>query len=221
MLKPEPFPEEVRTLIAENARRAGAERDCLDCDASCCATSGFAVLANVALAYQQYAGGALDFQFEPGLSAQEFLYRYFDIVQAAPGDTPGAPPFLVYFPRSLVHGASLESLSPVEDRQTGEYRVLTLPQYLESRKAWIAGSAQYARSCIFRHGRLPRGDGSGRAFAGCVLHADLSPTHLTGKPIDCIFQACVAPPELLEPDPALAHRWLEALRRHYGGGQEP
>ena len=217
MLEPTPLPDELGQLVEQNLARAGPGCDCLKCDAGCCAASGFALLENVALACQEYARGRLNYQFEPGLSAQAFLHKYYDTVQVTAGDCPGAPPFYVFFPRLLPSGSLLLALSPARDPRTGEDRVLSLGEFRGAREGWIRQQSAPTWACVFRGGDIPRGDGSGRAFAGCVLHARNSRTHLTAKPVDCVFGVCREPPALLAPEPEAAARWLAAVGRHCAG----
>jgi len=214
MLEPTPLPDELRRLVEQNLARAGPGFDCLKCDAACCETSGFAVLANVAQAYERYAAGFLNFQFQPGLSAGQFLHQYFDVVRVTPQDCPGADEFQVLFPRSLVNASMLVSIVAADEEPGGEPRQLTLGEYYANRRIWRERNAQYPWSCAFYNGSLPRRDGLGRTFAGCVLHSEMNATHLTAKPLDCVFGVCHQPPALLPPGPEAAARWLAAVGRY-------
>lgn len=215
MAEPQPLPEGVRRLIAEHHRRAGAGGDCPKCGAGCCATSGFALFENVARACELYARGWLSRQLAPGLDDRGFLLTYFDVVRVAAEDCPGAKPFHVFFPRSLLNRQALVCLSPVEDR-SGKGRALTLGEYAAVREFHREANAQYPWTCVFLSSDIPRPEGGGRTFTGCLLHGPESATHLTAKPIGCVLAACRTPPELLEPDPALVREWLAELGRHYG-----
>ncbi len=215
MLEIEPFPGDVLALIDGNLARSGGSNDCLACSGGCCAVSGFALIQNVALAYQEYASGRLNFQFEPGLSAQQFLHTYYDVVQVAPGECPGlAGPLLVFFPCSVVRGTTLTHVTPLDGDRPREERPFALHEYHAAREAARA-RLPYDWHCVFWNGGLPLPGGGGRTFGGCVLHGKQSATHLTAKPVDCVHGACRTPPELARPGLEEVNRWLLALSRHY------
>jgi hypothetical protein len=218
MLEPQLFPEEIRKLIEANRRRAGQTRECLACDGGCCTTSGFALFQNVALAYQDYASDALRFQLQPGLSPQQFLHTYFDVVQVTPEECPDlAGPLLVFFPCSIVKGETLTHVTPVEGTRAREGQPFALHEYHASRRAARA-ELPFDWHCVFWNGALPLPAGGGRTFGGCSLHGKQSGTHLTAKPVGCVFSACHTPPDLVEPGRAELDEWLLALGRHYGPG---
>jgi hypothetical protein len=218
MLESQPFPEEIRQLIEANRRRAGPAPDCLACDGSCCATSGFALLQNVAMAYREYDSGRLNFQFQQGLGAQEFLRTYYDLVQVTPEECPGlAEPLLVFFPCSIVKGQKLTHITPVEGTKAREGQPFALHEYHASRQA-ARERLPYDWHCVFWNGGLPLARGDGRTFGGCSLHGKLSATHLTAKPIDCVYGACRTPPELLAPSLEEVDRWIIELSRSWPRG---
>ena len=218
MIEPQPFPEEILRLVAANRARAGQTRDCLACDGGCCATSGFALFWNVALAYQAYAAGDLRFQFEPGLGPQQFLHTYYDVARVTPEECPGlAEPMTVFFPCSIVKGETLTHITPVEGTRAREGQPFSLHEYLASRRA-TREQLPYDWHCVFWNGALPLPGGAGRTFGGCSLHTKLGATHLSAKPVDCVFAACHTPPDLHAPPLAEMQAWLLELARNYGGG---
>ena len=208
-----PLPDEVRLLIEENQRASAPAGDCLRCNAACCEVSGMAVLANVYAACELYERGWLSYQFTPGLEARGFAVTYFDTVMVTPADVPGVEPFLVFFPRSLVNGQTLICTSPVEDRD-GKARALSLHEYEAVRQHHREVNSQYPWRCVFSSPDIHRREGAGQTFAGCLLHAEESGTHLTAKPLDCVFGVCHQPPALLPPGPEAAARWLAAVGRY-------
>jgi hypothetical protein len=136
-------------------------------------------------------------------------------------DVPGVEPFLVFFPRSLIRNQTLICISPVEDRD-GQARALTLHEYEAVREHHREVNSQYPWRCVFSSPDIHRREGAGQTFAGCLLHAEESATHLTAKPLDCVLRVCRTPPELVAPEPMLYRKWLATLSRHWGrpgGGQ--
>lgn len=200
------LPPKITRLIQKHHRGGVTPADCLACSSACCSHSGFAILENVQLIYELYQAGHLrreDFVFEFGLSFRDFVFKYFDVTCRVTGRWLWQKTLLTFYPRSI----------------TGDNRLIVVPR---------AGSYCYVRSdlfdenpwlnkgCVFLSKKVPNWpEDDGDASRYCLLHAPKSPTHLSAKPIDCVFYTCNTPIDSKIPSSKTSQRLFRALAKAY------
>lgn len=200
--------------VAEALRRhhegAASPDACAGCSSSCCSHGGFAILENVLQIYELYRAGTLwraDYQFAGGLGFVDFVFKYFDVVQWS---DPAAPEttLALFYMKSLGPGSNLVAVPP-------------LGPYPDTRERFFEHNPWLNKGCIFLSQATPAWPADdGRAARGCILHDAQSATHLTAKPLDCVFFACEAPLRVKPADGETQRRWLAALAEAYPGSAE-
>lgn len=200
--------------VAETLRRhhegAAAPGACAGCSSTCCSHGGFAILENVLQIYELYRAGALrraDYQFAGGLGFVDFIFKYFDIVQWR---DPAAPETMLalFHMKSLGPGGNVVAIPP-------------LGPYPETREQFFEHNPWLNKGCIFLSEATPAWlADDGRAARGCILHDAQSATHLTAKPVDCVFFACEAPLRVKPVGSETQRQWLAALAEAYPGSIE-
>jgi hypothetical protein len=204
------FPPTIRQLLDEHHAGGVTEADCSDCSSPCCTQGGFAILENLPLIYERYRQGALrrpDFALTRGLSLRDFLLTAFDITERVTGRGRRQQEIV------LLHMKSL----------SGDNQLITVPavgEYYEVRSQLFADNPWLNRGCLFLSHKCPVGgeddDDSSRR---CLLHEPQSATHLTAKPIDCVYFTCSEPLEARLPSEQDSERWFRALAAAYPGSQ--
>ena len=200
------LPKEVCELIGQSHQRKGPRSDCSACTSSCCHDTGFAIRPNIALIYDRYRAGLLlrsDYQFKGGLSPNDFVEYYFRTFLIRCESIPSIPPLVVALPKMLG-----ELGMPTQ--------VTSLQAFYEERKHWRKNYPLLDTGCVFLSKQFPPGVNDSDTSRGCILHAPHVNTHLTTKPIDCVYHICHEPPTQLAPTKAMTDRWLLALAKHFG-----
>jgi hypothetical protein len=195
------FPQEVREIIEEHHRGGIGNHDCMRCSSWCCSHSGFGILDNVKLIYKAYQAGLLkrdDYSFAQGLSFEEFVSTYFDVAVYESGKESLA----MYFPKCL--------------NEDGE--PITIPiyssKYVDVRGRLFRENGWLSRGCVFLNKMTSRWpDDDKNLTRKCLLHTDQSQTHLSMKPVDCVFHTCEHLMEPKEMSRELRDRWFKALMR--------
>ncbi|MHC4198819.1 MAG: hypothetical protein ACYSU0_02440 [Planctomycetota bacterium] len=163
---------------------------------------GFAILENVVLIYDAYEEGLLmreDYEFPTELSFKDFVLRYFDILQMPTGRAFWRKNVLCFYPRSL----SAED-EPIALPRVGN--VYETRGELFHRNPWLN------KGCVFLTRRVPHWpEDDGDETRGCILHSDKCLTHVTAKPIDCVFYGCSEPLQPRTPTQEMSRKWHRAL----------
>lgn len=193
---------EALRLLAAYHKGGVSASECAGCSSACCSHGGLAVLENVLLIYDLYREGALkreDYEYPAGLSFRDFVGMYFDLEYHTMGWWLWKRDVLVFH---------LRSLSP-------ENRVIAIPgvgHYYETRSELFRENPWMNRGCVFLSKKVPNWpeddkDGSRR----CILHRAESATHLTAKPIDCVFYTCQKPFKAKTPTVKESRRWFRRV----------
>jgi hypothetical protein len=191
----EEFPKELHDFYNEIHDE---NPDCSECRSSCCFQSGFAVRKNVGQIYQIYQKDGLirkDYSFQSGLSYDDFVNRYFDVVRRVKLN------LTIYFPRHLAGDNSVISI-PFEN--DGDFYNI--------RDAVLKDRDVESRGCIFLERSLICGD---QISAKCILHDVQIHDSLYAKPIDCIFLACTQSMKVKQLDIDQERRYFELIAKHY------
>jgi hypothetical protein len=204
--EPLPLPDSVDALIARHHRGGVTEEDCRQCSSACCSHGGFALLENVIEIYDKYRRNQLrrsDFDFGTGLSFRGFVAKYFDVYLQVTGKWFWKRTILFFHMRSLSSGNDLISIPAVGS-------------YYETRAKLFAGNPWLNKGCVFLSARVPNWpDDDKDATRHCILHEDRSRTHVTAKPIDCVFYVCTKPMTAKAPTKDESARWFRALAKAY------
>lgn len=196
---------DAATLGFLEAFHAGGvtEDDCRACSSPCCSLGGFAILENVVLIYELYQRGGLrrtDFDYEAGLAFDEFVFRHFEVYKKTV-PVEGRDVALMLF--------HMRSLSP-------DGHLITMPaigDYWETRVELFRANPWLNRGCVFLSRQVaetwPHDDRE--AGRHCILHTPLSATHVTTKPIDCVFYTCNRPVEARMPSQEQSATWFRLL----------
>jgi hypothetical protein len=201
-----PFQDEIKKILEDHHRGTVTDEHCSKCCSACCSHSGFAILENVLQIYELYQNGLLnreDYEFEKGLSLNSFINTYFDVYQHSTGRWPRKKDILTFHVRSIDEQGRLITIPPV-----GNYYMTRSGLFQEN--SWL----NYG--CVFLSKKIknwPHDDGDCSRY--CILHSDLSSTHLTAKPIDCVLYTCQTPIESKTPTADVSKAWHRALAIHY------
>jgi hypothetical protein len=199
---PLPFPPAIRQLLDEHHAGGVTEEDCRACSSPCCSQGGFAILENLPLIYDRYRRGTLarqDFPLPCDLSLREFLLTCFDITERGTGRGRRQQEIVLLHMRSL----------------SGDNQLITVPavgEYYEVRSQLFADNPWLNRGCVFLSHKCPAGaEDDSDPSRHCLLHDPRSATHLTAKPIDCVYFTCSEPLEARLPSEHDSERWFRAL----------
>ena len=205
---PRELPPRLSRLIARHHAGGVSEADCAACSSTCCNQSGFAILENVLMMHELYERGELrrdDYDFEPGQSFVDFAFRYFDIWTYPTGRWLWKKDVVLFHPKHL----------------TEDGRIISVPGvagYYHTRSELFAVNPWLCWGCVFSSRRIGyEVDDDGDAARHCILHSELSRTHLTAKPIDCVFHICGTPRDMKIPGYKLSIAWRRALAVCYPG----
>ena len=177
----------------------------------CCSHAGFAILENVLLIYEAYEKGLLkrtDYEFPAGLSFKDFVFKYFDVY---------IEPVKKWFRKRALVAFRMKSLSSNDN-------LISIPAvgyYYDARAALFDQNPWLSKGCVFLNKRIPDcsvDDGDSSRY--CILHDEQSATHLTTKPIDCVFFTCHKSLEPKVPDPGTSRKWFRALATCYSNSIE-
>jgi hypothetical protein len=204
--EPERLPRSVDALIAKHHRGGVTAQDCRQCSSACCSQGGFALLENVLRIYQDYRNNQLrrtDFTFECGLPFRDFVHKYFDVYLQITGKWWWKRSVLLFHMRSLSSDDNVVSIPAV-----GEF--YGTRHQLFSANPWLN------KGCVFLSRKVPNWPEDDKdATRHCIVHDDRSRTHMTAKPIDCVFYTCAAPIKAKMPTKADSARWHRALAKAY------
>jgi hypothetical protein len=203
------LPQQLIDIIEEYQMGGVTKEDCVRCSSACCQISGYAIYENLVLIYKLYEQGLLkreDYQFKDNLTFPEFVNYYFDRVLIEDQSAKKIS-IMVYHPKLLSINGELISLP------------FPAPIYQMLRCEVVHGNQWLVKGCIFLNKGLPTGwmADDKDSSRGCILHSLDSSTHLTAKPIDCVFHTCTSPCEPKMPDPILTKRWDLALAANFPG----
>lgn len=206
-----PYPEPIVRFLKQYHAGGVTEADCRACSSPCCSLGGFAILENVVQIYDVYRRGGLrraGYEYEPGLSFADFVFKYFDVYKKKVPVDGGEVTLLLFHMRSLSQGNHLISIPAGGD-------------YWEIRAELFQQNPWLNRGCVFlshKVGNWPEDDRD--ASRHCILHTPLSGTHVTAKPIDCVFYTCNKPIEGRVPTEAQSGEWFRLLAEHFPNSLE-
>ena len=200
------FPD-VADQIASHHDGGITEKDCIACSSPCCSHGGFAILENVVLIYERYKEGTLkrdDFEFNPGLSFQDFVFQYFDVYVDRTGQ--------LWWKRDILcfHMKSVDSTgTPISIASTTD-------SYWETRASLFESNPGLNKGCVFLSKKAPDWpEDDGDSSRHCILHTSEAGKRITEKPIDCIFFTCDTPKNPRDLSPEFSRRWFRTLSRAY------
>ncbi len=204
------LPPQIRRVLDKHHKGAVAAGVCAGCASTCCNRSGFAILENVILIYGLYRAGKLersDFRFEPDLSFEEFVYTYFDIWQR-PTSRARKDDLLTFHPKCVSANGYLISIPETAD-------------YWDARELLFNANPWLSRGCVFLS-RMTSSEAMQKDWTTrrCILHGRQSLTHLTSKPLDCVFHTCQSPYQPKMPKSRIIDQWFRALARAYPNSVE-
>ncbi len=205
------LPGRARTFLKRYHAGGVTEQDCRACSSACCSHGGFAILENVLQIYERYRAGALrrrDHQFPANLSFREFVFQHFEVYQQAVqlGDREAV--VLLFHMRSLSSDGHLIQIPAV-----GEY--------WQTRVKLFEANPWLNRGCVFLShgvGNWPEDDGDSSRH--CILHSPLSGSHVTEKPLDCVFYTCDRPIAARAPTAELSAEWFSILAESFPNSVE-
>ncbi len=194
------IPSALLTAIAAHQEGGVSREDCEACSSGCCSRGGFAILENVLEIFRLYSHGELfreDYIFTPGLKFSEFVRKYFDIWME---EIEGREDPLMCF--------HVRSLGPVGE----PIGVPPVGGYWETRSQLFDRNPWLSRGCVFLSKAVPDWPIDDRqGNRQCILHSLSSDTHITAKPIDCVFHTCDRPYKARVPSADESDRWFRAL----------
>jgi hypothetical protein len=205
------LPETVVRFLDEYHAGGVTERDCRACSSPCCSLGGFAILENVVQIHELYRRGALrraDYDYEPGLSFAQFVFKYFDVYKKSVTVDGGDTTLMLFHMRALSADGHLVSVPGGDD-------------YWEIRRELFERNPWLNRGCVFLSHKVdnwPNDDGD--AGRHCILHAPNSATAVTAKPIDCVFFTCNRPLEARMPTAEQSSTWFQLLAEHFPNSLE-
>ena len=207
----QPYPEPIVQFLKEYHFAGVSEEDCRACSSPCCSLGGFAILENVVQIYELYQRGGLrraDYEYEPGLSFADFVFKYFDVYKKKVPAESGEPTLMLFHMRSLSQEGNLISIPAGGD-------------YWEIRAELFQQNPWLNRGCVFlshKVGNWPEDDRD--ASRHCILHTPLSGSHVTAKPIDCVLYTCNKPIEGRVPTEEQSANWFRLLATHFPNSLE-
>ena len=178
MMKNNQLPNRVKNVLKEWHKDGILPEDCLKCSSGCCSHGGYAILENVTRIYEIYKNNALireDYEFPAGLSFSDFVWTYFDVISYPAGGRFIRRPIVFFHMKSL----------------TDDNKLIAIPSggsYWEIRFNLFDSNPWLNKGCIFLNKKVPNWpDDDHDCSRQCILHNPDSKTHLTEKPIDCVF----------------------------------
>ena len=201
-----PLSKRIRKILSVHHHNGVTAEDCISCASGCCSQGGFAILENVLLIYDHYKKGNLqreDFEYELGLSFKDFVFTYFDVYTRETGNGFLKRDVVLFHMKSISNEGNLISIPGIG-------------YYYDVRSAWFEVNLWMNKGCVFLSKKVPNWpEDDGLAERHCILHETKSNTHLTKKPIDCIFYTCDEPMKARVPDERVSSRWFRALALDY------
>ena len=207
----QPYPDPIVRFLKEYHAGGVTEADCRACSSPCCSLGGFAILENVVQIYELYWQGGLrrtDYEYEPGLSFADFVFKYFDVYKKKVPLEGGEATLMLFHMRSLSQEGNLISIPAGGD-------------YWEIRAELFQQNPWLNRGCVFlshKVGNWPEDDRD--ASRHCILHTPSSGSHVTAKPIDCVFYTCTKPIEGRVPTEQQSANWFRLLSTHFPNSME-
>jgi hypothetical protein len=201
------LPKKVLDAIRRHQKGGASAEACRDCSSSCCSRGGFALLENVVKIYGLYNAGKINrlgYRFPRGLSFERFVHTYFDVWTRNMGTSARPREMLFFHPRSLTITGHIIAIPEGKD-------------YYEERNRFFAENPGLNTGCVFLSEPVPpwpTDDGRPRR---CLLHDRRSLTHLTAKPIDCVYHVCEKPFTARDPSITEAREWFRTLEQSYPG----
>jgi len=207
-----PLPENILKIHESYHRRGISEADCVSCSSVCCSRGGFALLENIVLIYERYKKRLIkreDFNFEAGLSFKRFVVKYFDIYSFQTGRIFRRKSLLLFHTRVLTEDKRLISIPAVVGKYSG------------SRMEEETRPEKEARGCIFLSKKSPNWpEDDGDISRKCLLHSEHFATHITEKPLDCVFFTCTSPLQPKATENRVAKAWIESLAKAFPDSME-
>ena len=207
-----PLPEKIIKIHEEYHRDGITGADCISCSSTCCSRGGLALLENVVLIFEKYKKDLLrrtDFSFVPGLTFKKFIIKYFDIYCFQTGNIFRRKNLLLFHTKVVTKENRLVSIPAVPGRYTGN----RLEEESKPEKA--------ARGCVFLSNKSPDWpEQDGDTSRHCLLHSYHFNTHITEKPIDCVFFTCTSPLQAKAPAKRIAEQWISALANAFPESME-
>jgi len=201
------YPKRILRILSKWHVDAVTPDDCAACSSSCCSHGGFAILENVLKIFDLYQEGKLgreDYEFQIGLSFRDFVETYFDVLWYPTGRWFRSKHVAAFFMKSLSSDNHLISIPAVGN------------SYHRTRSKLFNENPWLNKGCVFLNkkvGEWPFDDRD--SSRQCILHDAKAMTHLTQKPIDCVFFVCTRPHELKIPTKRISARWFRALAVSY------
>jgi hypothetical protein len=197
------FPGKIKDILRRHHEGGIGPEDCQRCSSWCCNFSGFAILDNVKLIYEAYREGRIngeDFAFTQGLSFDKFVSEYFDVV-IDEASVFGEPKELVlYFPRCVDADGKLIRVQSNDS------------SYLETRRDLFLANPGMSRGCVFLKVRTPSWPDDDRNLSRkCMLHSKESGSHVTMKPIHCVFHTCNSVGDIKVADDEIGEDWYNTI----------
>ena len=203
---PQQYSDPIVRFLREYHTGGVTEIDCLACSSPCCSLGGFAILENVLQIYDLYRRGGIsraDYEYAQGLSFQDFVFAYFDVYKKTVPLDDGETILMLFHMRSLSSDGHLITIPAVGD-------------YWETRAELFRHNPWLNRGCVFlsrQVGQWPHDDRD--ASRHCLLHTPLSGTHVTTKPVDCVFFTCHRPIDARVPTEQQSAAWFRLLAEHF------
>lgn len=206
-----PLPAEIVRFLDGYHAGGVTDSDCRACSSPCCSLGGFAILENVVEIYERYRRGELrraDYCFQPGLGFADFVFRYFDVIKKRVAAGGRESVLMLFHMRSLSAEGQLISIP-----SGGDY--WELRRELFERNPWLN------HGCVFLSRKIPNWpQDDGDSSRHCILHTAASGTHVTAKPIDCVFYTCGRPREGRVPTTEQSAEWFRLLAEHFPNSLE-
>ncbi len=208
---PQPYPAPIVRFLKEYHSGGVTEADCLACSSPCCSLGGFAILENVVQIYELYRQGGLrrtDYEYQPGLGFADFVFQYFDVYKKLVPLAGGEVTLMLFHMRSLSQDGNLIGIPAGGD-------------YWEIRAELFQKNPWLNRGCVFlshKVGNWPEDDRD--ASRHCILHTPSSGSHVTAKPIDCVFYTCNKPVDARVPTQEQSANWFRLLATHFPNSLE-
>jgi hypothetical protein len=207
----QPYPDPIVRFLRKYHSGGVTEADCRACSSPCCSLGGFAILENVVQIHELYQQGGLrraDYEYEPGLRFADFVFKYFDVYKKKVPLKGGEVTLMLFHMRSLSQEGNLISIPVGGD-------------YWEIRAELFQQNPWLNRGCVFlshKVGNWPEDDRD--ASRHCILHTPPSGSHVTAKPIDCVFYTCNKPIEARAPTEEQSANWFRLLGTHFPNSLE-
>jgi hypothetical protein len=149
-----------------------------------------------------------DYEYETGLSFADFVFKYFDVYKKKVPVEDGERILMLFHMRSLSPQGNLISIPAGGD-------------YWETRAELFQQNRWLNRGCVFlshKVGNWPEDDRD--ASRHCILHTPPSGSHVTAKPIDCVFYTCNKPIDGRTPTEEQSAKWFRLLATHFPNSLE-